>query len=344
MSGARVFGEHPNRSPVSCRDVAGDKTRVLFVNTPTCVPMGADTWIHTQIISRLDRATHELHVALAPGRPGRRTPLFDALQGVTGLRVRPVNFGPELSGRSRAGKFIALIATLPALVSLASLARYIRKQRIDVIHTSDRPRDALACVILARLTKVPCIVHVHTAHGPWMGRLVRWTLRRADALIAVSDFVGRSLVAAGHRQDRVHVVLNAIDFDTWKPGLDRDTARLELALKPASLAVLTVCRLAPEKGLAELIEAVARVRAESPEATLLIAGLDLSPDQWFAATLAELVRRARSRRPGAVPRLARRRAEADGGRRRLRDAVDGRAVRPRVRRGDGDGAARDRSR
>jgi glycosyltransferase involved in cell wall biosynthesis len=277
--------------PGIVRAVAGDKTRVLFVNTPTCVPMGADTWIHTQIIGRLDRCRHDVHVALAAGQPGRRTPLFEALQGVTRLRVRPVNFGPELSGRSRSGKFLALIATLPALVSLASLARYVRNQRIDVIHTSDRPRDALACVILARLTKVPCIVHVHTAHGPWMGGLVRWTLRRADALVAVSEFVGRSLVAAGHAPERVHVVLNAVDLDAWKPGLDRDNARHELALDPASLAVLTVCRLAPEKGPAELIEAFARVRAESPEATLLIAGLDLSGDRGFAAELLELVRR-----------------------------------------------------
>jgi glycosyltransferase involved in cell wall biosynthesis len=277
--------------PCIVRDVAGDKTRVLFVNTPTRRPMGADTWVHTQIIGRLDRATHELHVALAPGRPGQRTPTFEALQGVTGVRLRPVSFGPELSGRNLVGKLAALLATLPAVVSLGALARYVRGQRIDVIHTSDRPRDALACVVIARLTRVPCVVHVHTAHGPWMGRLVRWTLHRADALIAVSDFVGRSLVAAGHHPDRVHVVLNAIDLDAWKPGVDRESARHELALKPEAQVVLTVSRLAPEKGPAELIEALARVRGQHPETRLLIAGLDLSADQRFAAELAELVRR-----------------------------------------------------
>ena len=272
------------------RDVAGEKTRVLFVNTPTCEPMGADTWIHTQIISRLDRATHELHVALAPGRPGQRTPMFEALRGVTGLRMRPVNFGPELSGRSRSRKLLALVGMLPALASLASLAWFVRRSRVDVIHTSDRPRDALACVAIARLTRVPCVVHVHTADGPCMGRLVRWTLRRADALIAVSEFVARSLDTAGHPPDRVHVVLNAIDLDAWKPGVDRETARRDLNLGPQDLAVLTVCRLAPEKGPAELIEALARVRDRHPQTRLFITGLDLSADQWFAAELAALAR------------------------------------------------------
>jgi glycosyltransferase involved in cell wall biosynthesis len=277
--------------PYNVRTVAGDKTRVLFVNTPTCRPMGADTWVHVQIIGHLDRATHEPHVALATGGPGQHTPTFEALRDVTGIRVRPVNFGPELSGRGLGGKLKALIATLPALVSIGALARYARRQGIDVIHTSDRPRDALACVVIARLARIPCVVHVHTAHGPWMGRLVRWTLHRADALIAVSDFVGRSLIAAGHRPDRVHVVLNAIDLDAWKPGVDRESARHELGLKPSALALLTVSRLSPEKGLAELIEALARIRVEYPETRLLIAGLDLSADQSFAAELAELVRR-----------------------------------------------------
>jgi glycosyltransferase involved in cell wall biosynthesis len=273
------------------RDVAGDTTRVLFVNTPTCRPMGADTWIHTQVISRLDRATHELHVAFTPGRRGRPTPMFETLQGVTGVRLRHVNFGPEFSGRNWSGKLTALIGMLSALASLASLAWYVRRSRVDVIHTSDRPRDALACVLIARVTRVPCVVHVHTADGPCMGRLVRWTLRRADALVAVSEFVARSLVAAGHRPERVHVVLNAIDLDAWKPGIDRETARRELDLDPQDLAVLTVCRLAPEKGPTELIEALAIIRDRHPQTRLFIAGLDLSADQWFAAELATLVRR-----------------------------------------------------
>jgi len=271
--------------------VAGDKTRVLFVNTPTPDHLGADTWVHTQIIARLDRTTHELHVALATGGPGSRTPLFQALQGVTGLRLRPVYFGPEIYYRSFPGKVAALLRTLPALASLVSLAWYARKQRIDVIHTSDRPRDAMACLAISRVIRRPCIIHVHTAHAEEMGRLVRWTLGRADALIAVSDFVGRSLVAGGHRLERVHVVRNAVDLDQWKPGIDRDAAREELGLDPHSLAVLTVCRLSPEKGPAELIEAIARVRDDYPQTKLLIAGFDMSPNQWYAPQLEALVRR-----------------------------------------------------
>jgi glycosyltransferase involved in cell wall biosynthesis len=272
------------------RNVADDKTRVLFVNTPTSRPMGADTWIHTQIIGRLDRTTHEVHVALETGRRRDRTAVFEALQGLSGVRLRPVNFGPNVSGQGLTGKLRALLATLPALASLVSLARYVGTQRIDVIHTSDRPRDALACVVIARLTRVPCIVHVHTAVGPCMGRIVRWTLRHADALIAVSEFVGRTLVASGRPPARVHVVLNGIDFDSWKPGIDRDAARQELAVEPDTPVVLTVGRLAPEKGLAALIDALAAVRGEHPDVRLLIAGLDLSADGSFVDGLTEQVR------------------------------------------------------
>jgi glycosyltransferase involved in cell wall biosynthesis len=55
--------------------------------------------------------------------------------------------------------------------------------------------------------------------------------------------------------------------------------------------VLTVCRLSPEKGPLELVEAIARLRDQGREAKLLIAGVDLWPNQWYAAELEALIRR-----------------------------------------------------
>ena len=195
---------------------AAGKCAVLFLHTATLPPLGADTWVHVQLITKLERASHDLHIACVTGSASAPTPTYQAVRDIPDLRVVPANLGPERSLST--GRLSALIATLPAVPTMVRLARHVRRHRIRVIHTSDRPRDALAAVVLARLTGATSIVHVHTGYAPWMGRVLRWSLRRADVLVAISEFVGRTLVDGGHRPDRIHVVLNAIDPSAWDPG------------------------------------------------------------------------------------------------------------------------------
>jgi glycosyltransferase involved in cell wall biosynthesis len=54
--------------------------------------------------------------------------------------------------------------------------------------------------------------------------------------------------------------------------------------------VLTVCRLFPEKGPEELIRAVAVAHGKVPRVQLLVVGRDPTPNQWFSAHLADVVR------------------------------------------------------
>ncbi|MDP2290706.1 MAG: glycosyltransferase family 4 protein [Actinomycetota bacterium] len=253
-----------------------DEMRVLFVHTATQPPLGADTWVQVQIIATLDRSTHGLHVACATGAPDAPTPTYAALRGIAGIELVPVNFGPELYRRSTMGRVLALFGVFPAILSMARLARYVRRHRIQVLHTTDRPRDALACVVLARLTGARLIVHSHVAYSAeWMGRSLQWSMRRADALVAVSEFVASTLVDGGAEPDHVHVVLNAIELDRWVPGVDRDAARAEFGYSDGDRVVITVCRLFPPKGPDLLIRAVADVRRLHPQVRLLLVGQEM---------------------------------------------------------------------
>jgi glycosyltransferase involved in cell wall biosynthesis len=265
---------------------AQGKRAVLFLHTATLPPLGADTWVHVQLITKLDRATHDLHIACVTGSASAPTPTYQAVRDIPHLRVVPANLGTERSQAT--GRLAGLIATLPALPTMVRLARHVRCHRIRVIHTSDRPRDALAAVVLARLTGATSVVHVHVGYAPWMGRVLRWSLGRANVLVAISEFVGRTLVEGGHRPDRIQVVLNAIDPSIWEPGVGRDEARQELGVEQGTPVVITVCRLFKEKGPAELIRAIALVRHEYPDVKLLVVGSDVTGGA-FAAELANLV-------------------------------------------------------
>jgi glycosyltransferase involved in cell wall biosynthesis len=181
-----------------------------------------------------------------------------------------------------------LLTTLPAVPSLARLARYIRRHEIDIIHSSDRPRDAAASVLLARLTGAAAIIHCHNVYGEWMSPILRWALRHADARIGVSGFVSRSYIASGHDPATTFTVHNAIDLATWVPGRERSDTRRELGIGVEEPVVVTVCRLFPAKGTEELIRAVAAVRPRHPDVRLVIVGRDLDRAGAYTRRLAAL--------------------------------------------------------
>ncbi len=266
-------GGQPGSGPTAAAP-SSPKKGVLFIQSATVPPLGADIWIHGLIMRHLDRARFEVHAACTPGPAGARTPAFEALSEIPELKLRPINLGRELFGRSWGGKVKALLGIASRVPSLARLAGYIREQRIGILHTSDRPRDALACWVLARLTGIKCVIQVHVEYGAWMSPMLRCALARADALIGVSTFVAASLTENGHAQTKTHAVLNAIHLPSWDPALDGRALREELGLPLDAPVVASIARIFPPKGHAPLIEAIAVVAREVPAVRLLIVGQD----------------------------------------------------------------------
>jgi glycosyltransferase involved in cell wall biosynthesis len=263
---------------------------VLFLNTPVQPPLGADTWVHAQIIRALDRRDHRVHAACAVGPPGSPTPAFEALRDIDGLAIEPVDLGTKISRDSVGATVRGVLSTVSAAsLSLIRLVRYVRRHGIDVVHTSDRPRDAVTAVLLAALTGTKSIIHVHVAWGTWMSPALRWALRRADGLVAVSEFVATSLAESGHDPTRIHVVLNAIDVTQWTPRTGRDDVRREFGIVDDGALVLSVCRLFPEKGAEALIRACALARNDVSGLRVVIAGEDVTPDGHFSIHLAAVV-------------------------------------------------------
>ena len=262
------------------REVGGamQKLKVLFLHTATRPPLGADTWVHVHIIRHLDLARHEVHVACSVGPRGAPTPTFQELSAIEDLHLHPVDLGPELHGLTRGARAKALFKSFIALVGVVRLAALVRTRRIDVVHTSDRPRDALTAVLLGRATRARAVVHVHVGYGDWMGRPLKWSLKRADALIAISDFVAETLIAAGHDPARIRVVRNGIEPCDWNPGASGEAVRADLGIPPGADVVLTVCRLFPSKGPADLIRVLPYLFTNDARDTyLLIAGKEMVP-------------------------------------------------------------------
>jgi phosphatidylinositol alpha-1,6-mannosyltransferase len=122
-----------------------------------------------------------------------------------------------------------------------------------------------------------------------MGFLKKWwctrTLRRADAIIAVSAFTGRRVTEAFPIvTKKVSVVPNGVDIRRFKPGIDTSALRERCA--PGNRKVLlTLARIVERKGHDQVIRALPIILQQVPNLTYCIAG---DPAGGYAETLQRL--------------------------------------------------------
>src|SRR5262249_10302095 len=231
--------------------------------------------IHALLMRYVDRSRFDVHVACSVGPRNEPTLSYQKIATIPDVHLRPTNFGPSVTGKSKLGKIAAVPEMAMFGASLVGLAAYVpRRHKIRILHATDRPRDSVSCAALGALTGAKSVIHLHVKCDDWMGPAVRWAFRRADALVGISDFVSRSIVANGYPAERVHTILNAIDPTAWDPDLDPALFRRELGIADGAPLVVSASRLFHWKGHPQLIRAVDIVRRELPRVRLVIAGED----------------------------------------------------------------------
>ena len=265
-----------------------ERMRVLFLHSSA--DLAADGAVHKLLLRSLPRERVELHVAAQP-RADDAAASGGALGTIDGVSYRPTHFGPTLFGRTKWSKLREVAgAALPAAASLSGLIRYIRRQRIQILHASDRPRDALACVALAAATGAKACIHIHVKFDTWMSRGQRWALARADRVVGVSEFVVQSLIRGGYEPARLRAVLNAIEPATWDASASPEPGRAALGVPAATPLLLCVARIFHWKGHALLLRALAKVKRELGEVKLAVVGADYPVGSGETPRLKQLAR------------------------------------------------------
>jgi glycosyltransferase involved in cell wall biosynthesis len=179
-----------------------------------------------------------------------------------------------LSRRTRLGKALAYG---PSAVSLAKAAAFVRKHRIQVIHATDRPRDASYVSLLGYLTGANSVVHMHAPVSD-LTRPTLWGMRHATAIFAVSDSVRGDLIGLGLEAQKIYTVHNAVDadfFDPDKPLESRPSIRRQFGIPGDAPIAGIAARMNPWKGQRELIGAVSRLRETFPDLHVVILGADV---------------------------------------------------------------------
>lgn len=251
---------------------SSEKIGVMFVHAQE--EFGADAAVHADLMRGLDRARFEVHVACTAGS-GAREPLpLRIMRDIPQLRVRPTHFLPWTGGRSPAKLWQATRAFSGVPQDFWDLRRYVRANRIRIIHSTDRPRNAVYSVALGKLTGAKSIVHVHVKWSSAYSQAAKWGVREADAVFSISNYVTRTVVDMGRPAAEVYTVPNAIDAARWDPSIDGTSFRRELGIALDAPLLASVSRLFSWKGQRELLQAFALARAERPDLKLVIVGED----------------------------------------------------------------------
>jgi len=249
-------------------------TGVLFMQSQTFA--GADTMMHAQIMRYLDRDAFQVHVALnRDDDPAAPSSAAAAISAVPGVRTVRIDFGPSLHDAEGLTRLL-LARRAPGLaLGLARLIAYARANDIRIVHCTEKPRDALYGLAVARAAGALCVIHLHVKWERWINRGVRWALRHADGVIGVSRFVADAAIAAGGcPPERVFAVVNGLDLARWDGPADGTAIRREFGVPDGVPLIGVVSRLFVWKGHLDLVRALAPLKRRGLDFRLLIVGED----------------------------------------------------------------------
>jgi glycosyltransferase involved in cell wall biosynthesis len=243
------------------------------------------TYVH-DINRHLARRGHSVTV-VTPGNSS--LPAVDSFDGVEVLRF-PMELPVDLTYGRVAQSHVNFVGKF---ARLAVMAHYLEAQyRATLSAAADRSADVIhahwaiptgpAAVHAARRMGLPSVITMHGGDvyvNPEQGYdfptrwyvkpALRWTLRHAGALTAITEDCRQHALRAGAPDESIHLVFNGTDLRRFSPapgGKDRLDS-------PYGRHLIFACRqLFPRKGIRFLIEAAAQLKPRFPDLKVVVAG------------------------------------------------------------------------
>jgi phosphatidyl-myo-inositol dimannoside synthase len=130
--------------------------------------------------------------------------------------------------------------------------------RFDAIHAGRVLPEGLVALVVARLIRRPLVIYCHgeevtTWRQPAKKRAMIFTYRRADLLIANSEFTRDALIKLGIESSRVTLLCPGVDVDRFRPGLPHEDLRGRIGITAQHKLIVSVGRLSRRKGFDQVI-------------------------------------------------------------------------------------------
>lgn len=186
--------------------------------------------------------------------------------------------------------FVRKIVLVRDLWCLLVLLRLFRAGHFNVVH-SLMPKTGLLAMLAARLSGVPCRIHIFTGQV-WATKtgLARLILKMMDRLIATcashvltdscsqrNFLIAQKIVPANKITVLAHGSICGVDTSRFRPNLQRRMQlREQLGIDAHAVVIIFLGRINPDKGIPDLLRAFAEVNRLLPSTHLLVVGPDES--------------------------------------------------------------------
>ncbi|PID52165.1 MAG: hypothetical protein CR972_03420 [Candidatus Moraniibacteriota bacterium] len=154
------------------------------------------------------------------------------------------------------------------------VSQYCRQEKIDIYHT-----QYIVPIFMPKFTKI--VTHIHDVSfrvyknliskkdSFFLNTLIPWSLRRADKIIAVSQFTKEEIIKFYHvPEDKIFVVHNASSMICNDVNMETIRVKYHLPQK----YILTLGTMQPRKNIPCVIRAFAQIADKIPDTFLVLAG------------------------------------------------------------------------
>ena len=143
---------------------------------------------------------------------------------------------------------------------ILSVATALRR-RFDAVHAGRVLPEGLVALIVARLIGRPLVIYCHgeeltTWRQPRKKRVMIFTYRHADLLIANSEFTRDELLKIGVETAKVALLSPGVDIHRFRPGLPYNDLRRRIGVGPQQKLIVSVGRLSRRKGFDQVIRSL----------------------------------------------------------------------------------------
>lgn len=187
---------------------------------------------------------------------------------------------------------VATFRSVKAVVQQARLARYVRQNAVDIVHTYSFYGNVFA--IPPGRVSAPVVIASIRDRGPYLTamqrRVQRHVCRLADCILVNADAVKQWLLADGYDASKIVVIPNGVDLRRFG-RIDRAAVRKSLGVPESARLVGVVSRLSRLKGIEDFLMAASMVAGIMDDVRFVIVG-EPSPinDTAYLDELSELAR------------------------------------------------------